>query len=593
MTQPGSFDVVSLKAFIERETEALRSDVRQVTEEAGSAASRASSPRARRAERALADAAEEQRDRAAGAVEQCPCGQGDGPLHLCVGAGPDHDPERCLCAALPAVPASAALLEPVRDDSGTVTDFLIRAGNHVRSAQWLAPPDQQVGRRYLAALPGAAASGLRDALVEVLETGKALGGLVVDYTEERFGRLRRVQLVHHAARSGDRLLMTWRPVRSQAELLTIDAQHLASMGWGRWDLLSGTVSWSEGLQRIFRADPQLPWSLLEMCDAVLAADLEAFGEFVASVLAGEEPAWTRIRFNVVGEVRTVDLLGRPVAGTDGRPWAVQMVARDLTPQMRSRRRLVAKETEARQLRQQAEAERHVASALREAVLPTYSQGLAELGISAAAAYLPAEEDAAVGGDWYKCRRQPDGQALIAVGDAQGHGLDAVARMAQQRYATAGLAQTGADPGSVATWLNELVAADPAAAMASVVVGHIGPEQVLRWASAGHPAPLLLRDGTASALPTEHRGPLLGALPGHAYETAELPLADGDLLLLYTDGVVERRGQDITEGVDALARRLVSLGSAEPQRVVDRLAEEYGRATHEDDACLLAVRLRTR
>uniref|UniRef100_UPI0015860146 PP2C family protein-serine/threonine phosphatase n=1 Tax=Streptomyces sp. TRM64462 TaxID=2741726 RepID=UPI0015860146 len=356
------------------------------------------------------------------------------------------------------------------------------------------------------------------------------------------------------------------------------------------DLLSGTVSWSEGMQRVFRADPQLPWSLLEMCDAVLEWDVGAFGEFLASILAGEEPAWTRIRFNVVGEVRTVDLLGRPVAGTDGRPWAVQMVARDLTPQMRSRRRLVAKETEARQLRQQAEAERHVASVLREAVLPTYSQGLAELGVSAAAAYLPAEADAAVGGDWYKCRRQPDGRALIAVGDAQGHGLEAVARMAQQRYAMAGLAQLGASAGDITSWLNELVCGDPTAATATMVVGHIGSDRVLRWASAGHPAPLLLRDGKAFALPSDHRGPLLGVLPEHPYETAELPLSAGDLLLLYTDGVVERRGQDITEGVEALARRLASTGTTAPQRVIDRLTEEYGRAPHDDDACLLAVRV---
>ncbi|WP_228983213.1 PP2C family protein-serine/threonine phosphatase [Streptomyces sp. DH12] len=584
MTLPRSFDVVTLKAFIERETAALRADVRQATEEAGGVVGAAEARADARAAEAAGVAG------AGGAATQCPCGQGNGAPHTCFGEDPAHDPAHCLCATLPAIPASAALLEPVRDEAGAITDFHIRAGNHVRSADWLVPPDQQVGRPYFEARPGAAASGLLPALVSVLETGRALNGLVVDYTEERFGRLKRVQLVHHAAACGDRLLMTWRPVRSQAELLTIDAQHLASMGWGRWDLLSGAVSWSEGMQRVFRADPQLPWSLLEMCDAVLDEDMGAFGEFLASVLSGEEPAWTRIRFNVVGEVRTVDLLGRPVAGTDGRPWAVHMVARDLTPQMRSRRRLVAKESEARELRQQAEAERHVASVLRDAVLPTYSEGLAEVGVSAAAAYLPAEPDAAVGGDWYKCRRQPDGRALIAVGDAQGHGLDAVARMAQQRYAVAGLAQVGASAGDITTWLNELVCVDPAAATATVVVGHIGPDRVLRWASAGHPAPLLLRGGKTFALPTDHRGPLLGVVPDHAYETAELPLEDGDLLLLYTDGVVERRGRDLMEGVDALAEHLASIGGVSPQRVVDRLSEEYGRAAHEDDACLLALRI---
>ncbi|MEV3988789.1 PP2C family protein-serine/threonine phosphatase [Streptomyces sp. NPDC049837] len=583
MTRSHTADVASLKAFIEREIATLRSEVRRKAETAGVA-----EPSADRVPGALGEGREAG---GGGRTAQCPCGQGYGAPHTCVDAGDGHDPWRCLCATLPAIPVSAALLSPVRDDSGRITDFVIRAGNHIRSAEWLVSPDQQVGQRFFGeARPGAAAGGLLAALREVLATGHALNGLVVDYTEERYGRLRRVQLVHYASSCGDQVLTTWRPVRSQAELLTIDAQHLASMGWGRWDLLSGSVTWSEGLQRIFRTDPALPWSLLELCDALVPADVGPFGEFIASVLAGEEPAWTRIRFLVLGEIRTVDLLGRPVAGTDGRPWALQIVARDLTPQMRSRRRLVEKQVETEQLRQQAAAERHVASALREALLPTYSEGLAELGLTVAAAYLPAEPDAAVGGDWYKCRPLPDGRALIAIGDASGHGLEAVARMAQQRHAMAGLAQTGACAGEVTTWLNELVCSDPTSATATMAVGHISGDRVLRWTCAGHPAPLLLREGRAYALPTEHRGPLLGVLPGHEYDTAEVRLEPGDVLLLYTDGVVERRGQDITEGINALTGLLAASSGLPPRRIVDRLTEEYERGIHDDDACLLAVRV---
>ncbi|QGV82228.1 PP2C family protein-serine/threonine phosphatase [Streptomyces ficellus] len=584
MTRSLTSDVASLKAYIEREIATLRAEVRHRTETAGVAEP---SPG-----RSAGGAGAPSPERGGSArTAQCPCGQGFGAPHSCVDAAEGHDASRCLCAALPAVPVSAALLSPVRDDSGEITDFVIRAGNHIRSAEWLVSPDQQAGQLFFAeARPGAAAGGLLAALKDVLATGHALNGLVVDYTEERYGRLRRVQLVHYAASCGDQVLTTWRPVRSQAELLTIDAQHLASMGWGRWDLLSGSVSWSEGLQRIFRTDPALPWSLLELCDALVDDDVGAFGEFIASVLAGEEPAWTRIRFVVLGEVRTVDLLGRPVAGTDGRPWALQIVARDLTPQMRSRRRLAEKQVETEQLRQQATAERHVASALREALLPTYSEGLAELGLTVAAAYLPAEPDAAVGGDWYKCRPLPDGRALIAIGDASGHGLAAVARMAQQRHAMAGLAQTGACAGDVTTWLNELVCSDPSSATATVAVGHVDAERVLRWTCAGHPAPLLLREGRAYALPTEHRGPLLGVLPGHQYDTAEFQLEQGDVLLLYTDGVVERRGQDIAEGIHALTGLLAAGDGLSPQGMVDRITDVYERGVHDDDACLLAVRV---
>lgn len=569
MTLPQPADIASVKALIQRETRALRAEV--------TARGAPSAPPAP-AVRAPEDTA------------VCGCGLGLGPAHDCAGAGGDHDPWACLCATLPAVPVSAALLAPVRDAEGRVTDFVIRAGNHVRCADWLPSPDEQVGQRLGEARPGLAAGGLLDALRGVLETGRVVKGLVVDCTETWDGRLRRVQLVHYAASCGDQVLTTWHTARGQTELLTIDAQHLASMGWARWDLLSGGVAWSEGMHRIFRAEPELPWTLPELCDALVPADAGPFGEFLVSVLAGEEPAWTRVRFTVHGEVRTVDLLGRPVTGTDGRSWAVQMVAHDLTPQIRGRRRLADKQSEADRLRRQAAAEQRVASVLREALLPTYSEGLAGLGITAAAAYLPAEPEAAVGGDWFKCRPLADDRALIAMGDATGHGLDAVARMAQQRYAVAGLAQTGADAGAVTTWLNELVGGEAGApSSGTVAIAFVGRDRVLHWASAGHPAPLVLRDGTPFPLPTDHRGPMLGALPGHPYATAEFPMLPGDVLLLYTDGVVERRGQDIEDGIATLARSLAACRELTPRGIVDRLAEEYVRGTHDDDACLLAVR----
>ncbi|MFE5796528.1 PP2C family protein-serine/threonine phosphatase [Streptomyces sp. NPDC056503] len=502
-----------------------------------------------------------------------------------------HDPDATgTCSVLDAIPASAVLLEPVHDETGAVLDFRIVAGNRIRSAEWLEAPDRQVGQRFLEARPGAASSGLLAGLSDVVAGGGPLESRVVDYTEQRLGRLHRAPLLYSAARCGEQVLATWRPVQSQTELLTIDAQFLASLGWGNWDLLSGRVTWSEGLSRIFHAEIRMPWTLDQLCDALLPGDLTAFSEFLTSVLAGEEPAWTRIRFLVLGEVRTLDLLGRPVAGTDGRPWAVNLVARDLTPQMRSRRRLAETERESDRLRRQAQAERRVADALREALLPTHSEALAAVGLAVAASYRPAEADAAVGGDWYKCRLLPDGRVLVAIGDAAGHGLDAVARMSQQRHALAGLAQTGASAGEITTWLNELLCSDPAEQTATVVTGHIDEARNLRWADAGHPAPLLLRDGEAAPLLTDDRGPLLGALPGYAYETTTTPLRQGDLLLLYTDGMVERRGEDVTKGIDRLAGLATRFADSTPQDLVDKILADPEQAGLEDDACMLAVRL---
>ncbi|MGW0363775.1 PP2C family protein-serine/threonine phosphatase [Streptomyces sp. NPDC002990] len=532
------------------------------------------------------------RSSAGGAGESCACGGGEGAGHACAegtGGAEGHDPWACVCAALPAIPLSAALLVPVRDDSGRTVDFIVRAGNHVRSAEWLDAPDLQIGRRLLEVQPGAAAGGLVGALDEVLTTGRALKGYALDYTERRSDGLHRTKLLYYAATCGDKVLATWRPAHNRMELLSLDAQYIASMGWGTWDLLSGEITWSEGLASIFRTDTVRPLSLGELCDTVLLEDVPRFGKLLMALVDGEEPPGAEIRFSVLGEVRTLHLVGHPVIATDGLPWSVHLIARDLTPQVRSRQRLAATRRQREQLREEAAAERRVASALREALVPSLSAELAQLGMSVAASYLPADTEPAVGGDWYKCRLLPDGRALLAIGDACGHGLSAVARMAQQRHALAGLAHSpGTHAGQLTTWLNELLCADPTAETATGIIGHIDAGRHFRWSCAGHPAPLLMRDGVARALDTEHRGPLFGLLPGHEYATATVDLHPGDLLLLYTDGMVERRGEDITYGIDLLRKVLMSCGGLSPQDTLDRIMAAYSPEEHEDDTCLVAV-----
>ncbi|MGW7439063.1 PP2C family protein-serine/threonine phosphatase [Streptomyces sp. NPDC054849] len=520
--------------------------------------------------------------------EHCSCGTG-GPGHGCGDEGEGHDPWACVCATLPAIPLSAALFTPVRDESGQTVDFTVKAGNHVRAAEWLDAPDRQIGRRLLEVQPGAAVGGLVGALDSVLSTGRALKAYALDYTEQRSDGLHRTKLLYDASSCGGKVLATWRAAHNRMELLSLDAQYIASMGWGTWDLLSGEITWSEGLSSIFRSDPSRPLSLAELCDTVLLDDVPRFGRFLLALVDGEEPSGTEIRFSVLGEVRTLHLVGHPVIATDGLPWSVHVIARDLTSQVRSRQRLAATRRQSDRLREEAAAERRVAATLREALLPTHSAELAQAGLSVAAAYMPAETDAAVGGDWYKCRLLPDGRILLAIGDACGHGLSAVARMAQQRHALAGLAHSpGTHAGQLTTWLNELLCADPAAETATGVIGHIDRERRFRWACAGHPAPLLLRDGTASVLDTEHRGPLFGLLPGHEYETATTDLLPGDLLLLYTDGMVERRGEDIADGIDLLRKVLAGCGGLGPQDTLDRIMDAYTPEEHEDDTCLVAL-----
>ncbi|MDA5282683.1 PP2C family protein-serine/threonine phosphatase [Streptomyces sp. Isolate_45] len=527
------------------------------------------------------------------ADEACPCGAGGDRGHGCGDAARGHDPWACVCATLPAIPVSAALLAPVTDDRGRTVDFRIRAGNHVRSSEWLDAPDRHVGERLLDVRPGADGAGLLDALREVLRTGRALKAHPVDYTERRPDGLHRTKLLYDAASCNGHVLATWRPAQQLAELMSLEAQRIAGMGWAHFDLLSGTATWSDGLAAIFRTEPGRPMTLMELCDTVPAEDVPTFGRLLRALFDGEEPPGQDIRFQAHGDIRTLHVLGRPVTDDDAVPWALHLITRDLTAQVRYRDRLARTRRERERLREQVAAERRVASVLREALLPTHSTEIAGLGYAVAAAYLPAEPHAAIGGDWYKCRALPDGRILLAVGDACGHGLGAVARMAQQRHALAGLAHApGTDAGDLTTWLNELLCADPSAETATTVIGHIDRERRLTWACAGHPPPLLLRGDEATVLDASHRGPLLGMLPGNRYATATLALNTGDLVLLYTDGLVERRDEDITDSIAELRRRLATCSGLGAQETLDSLMTSYEKDQLADDTCLVAVKVLT-
>ncbi|MCP3820029.1 serine/threonine-protein phosphatase [Streptomyces sp. A3M-1-3] len=131
---------------------------------------------------------------------------------------------------------------------------------------------------------------------------------------------------------------------------------------------------------------------------------------------------------------------------------------------------------------------------------------------------------------------------------------------------------------------------PGRLSATGIIGHIDHRRTFRWACAGHPPPMLLRRGTVSLLDSEHRSPLFGVLPGHQHTTATDSLRDGDLLLFYTDGMVERRGEDITEGIGVLRETLLSCDGLTPQRAQDTIVAGYAGEALEDGTCLLALQV---
>jgi serine phosphatase RsbU (regulator of sigma subunit) len=232
-------------------------------------------------------------------------------------------------------------------------------------------------------------------------------------------------------------------------------------------------------------------------------------------------------------------------------------------------------------------ERHVALELQRAILPLHDEPFALPGLRTVVRYLPASRAGRVGGDWYITAELPDGNVLIAIGDVGGHGLAAAAGMARLRGALAGLAITGSPPERLVGWLNDLVHHVGTEHTASVIAGYFEPgTRVLTWAQAGHPPPVLVRGAWARPL-QQPAGILLGA--GHApYQPAELILVPGDLLLLYTDGLVERRDCSIDEGVTALAAAV--RGSAGPEQLVAAALGADESADPEDDTCLVVLQV---
>ncbi|MEU4158167.1 SpoIIE family protein phosphatase [Actinoplanes sp. NPDC026670] len=235
-------------------------------------------------------------------------------------------------------------------------------------------------------------------------------------------------------------------------------------------------------------------------------------------------------------------------------------------------------------------QRHVAEVLQRSLLT-------ELpvipGIELHARYLPAQDGAAVGGDWYDAFAQPDGSVVVAVGDVSGHDIEAAATMGQLRNLVRGDAYgRDEEPGALLTALDQAlhglrVPASATAVLARVRTCWSGYE--VGFANAGHPPPLLLLpDGQVQVwwVPPE---PLLGLPPrGEPRTTARRFVPAGSTLVLYTDGLVEDREQLLDDGVARLSEVLREYASGPGDELCARLLEVAPRRS--DDIALLLVRL---
>ncbi|MFE4799902.1 SpoIIE family protein phosphatase [Streptomyces sp. NPDC056708] len=241
---------------------------------------------------------------------------------------------------------------------------------------------------------------------------------------------------------------------------------------------------------------------------------------------------------------------------------------------------------AERLRASERRHRETAVTLQRSLLPQELEQPDDLRI--AATYQPGGTDAAVGGDWYDVITLGAGRTALVIGDVMGRGVRAAAVMGQLRTAVRAYARLDLPPHEVLQLLDGLAAEIDASQIATCAYAvHDPNEGRLVYASAGH-LPILVchEDGTVHRA-EDPTGPPLGT-GGWIHTSGTIALPPGSTAVLYTDGLVERRSEDIDEGVAALERAL-SGAKGSPQVVCDRLIRSLGvTAEHDDDVAVLVV-----
>jgi serine phosphatase RsbU (regulator of sigma subunit) len=520
---------------------------------------------------------------------------------LAVGDLAAAPPRQALFSLLDSVADSVLVVRALRDQDGAVADFAI---DHV-SPGFLDPAGRPVseitGLTLLEAYPLATAGhGLFARALSVVETGEPqhVPGPLVEPVPIADLRV---------ARFFDGAIFSWRGFGEAGGGLTDLLDHVQRLGrLGAWEenLVTGAVRWTDPVFELFGLAPGAgsPISLTELHSFVIAADKGVVRRFGRDLRAGRAALSTTFRIMRPDDssVRQIRVFAEPVADAAGSVIALRGAYQDVSAHYLTQVALDVTRDQLADTEQRAAEEHRLALRLQRAILPPEEHPVEAAGIDAAVRYRPAGRGHLVGGDWYDTLVLPNGDVLLVVGDVAGHGIEAVTGMVAARNALRGLAVTGAGPGELLRLLNMTLCTLVDGVIGTVVCGVYRPGPTaagcgeLRWARAGHLPPVLIRDGVAETLSLPG-GVLLGMDPSADYEEVSEPLRQGDTLVLFTDGLIERRNESIS---DALAEFAASAGrmwdpdgagSASADQCADQLLASATSDT-DDDACLVAVRI---
>ena len=216
------------------------------------------------------------------------------------------------------------------------------------------------------------------------------------------------------------------------------------------------------------------------------------------------------------------------------------------------------------------------------------------GVALGVTDRPAEHGLEVGGDWYDAFWLEPGERIgLVVGDVVGRGLTAAATMGQLRSALRALASTGFEPGGLLEALSEFCRRHDVGQMATVAYAEVDVRlRTMRYACAGHPPPVVVDPGTEARFVWEGRSPPLDAHTAWSDRpegACELP--EGAMVVLYTDGLIERSDRPLRAGLDQLLELVDRCGDEAPDTVAAALVREVAdSAARPDDVCVLAMRL---
>jgi PAS domain S-box-containing protein len=354
-----------------------------------------------------------------------------------------------------------------------------------------------------------------------------------------------------------------------------EAQALARLGFWEWDLPTGRVTWSDEMYRIYGVPPMEPVTFERAIELVDPDDREQIRENVRRALEDRSDELPAVEYRVHrADGTTASLLGRARAVvSDGEVVRMVGTVQDITE------------------RRELEREHRIADTLQRALLP---QGLPELGsVAFASRYAPAEEGSSAGGDWYDVIALPDGTVALVIGDVAGHGVEAASVMGQVRMAVRAYGLEGHGPRTVVGLVHELLrsfyAGEQMVTMLYVVVDPVTLEA--RVVNAGHPPMLVLEPEGAGAVFLEGQTGLpLGLAWDLPYEESVARLRSGSTLLLFTDGLVDRRDVEVAEGLELLRASAEERVDLDIDELCGSLLEVLVPDDASDDVAILAARL---